>query len=58
MLDDRTDRSGVAYLFVNEEVLRELYKKVGFTIVALEEYMFTDNNRSIKNSWFHVTASR
>lgn len=57
-MNEESGRKGCYYLFFDEQQLRELYTKAGFQNVSIDRYMYTENDGSKRNAWWHVVAQK
>ena len=54
----KADERDVIIIFFDEQQLRELYTKAGFQNVSIDRYMYTENDGSKRNAWWHVVAQK
>ena len=57
-LESGTGREGCSYYFTDEEDLRDIFSLAGLEIISLDDYSYSENNREIINSWYHVVAKK
>ena len=57
-MNEESGRKGCYYHFFAEQQLRELYTKAGFQNVSIDRYMYTENDVSKRNAWWHVVAQK
>ena len=57
-MNEESGRKGCYYHFFDEQQLRELYAKAGFKDVSIDGYMYTENDGSKRNAWWHVVARK
>lgn len=57
-MNEESGRKGCYYHFFDEQQLRELYTKAGFQNVSIDRYMYTENDGSKRNAWWHVVAQK
>ena len=57
-MNEESGRKGCYYQFFDEQQLRELYTKAGFQNVSIDRYMYTENDGSKRNAWWHVVAQK
>ncbi|NLP13951.1 MAG: class I SAM-dependent methyltransferase [Clostridium sp.] len=57
-LETGTKREGCCYFFADEKDVIEMYEMSKLSIETLDDYEYTDNNRTIMNSYYHVVAKK
>lgn len=57
-MNEESGRKRCYYHFFDEQQLRELYTKAGFQNVSIDRYMYTENDGSKRNAWWHVVAQK
>lgn len=57
-MNEESGRSGCCYHFWDLAQLEDIYIKSGFKIVSIDKYMYTENNESKKNVWYHVISKK
>ncbi|HOM01296.1 MAG TPA: class I SAM-dependent methyltransferase [Acetivibrio sp.] len=57
-LETGTGREGCCYFFADEKDIIEMYEMSELSIEMLDDYEYTENNRTILNSYYHVVAKK
>ena len=55
---ENNSRFGCTYFFADENDIREMYEAAALRIKSLDLMEYTENDRTIRNSWWHVIATR
>ena len=58
VLEEGTGREGCAYFFADETDIKSIFSTAEMEIVSLDDYIYSENNHQMINSWYHVIARK